>query len=151
MNEYVREYAKVERRALRRGRFLVTYAPWLVLLAAASIFGRVWTQTQAVRLVDEVTRMKAEERETLLAREERERRLVGLTTRERIADVAREELRMDYPTEGEVVFLPVPAAAQPAAAARPRRIAPRENGLVAFLRGRLQGLVNQDAYALSTM
>lgn len=151
MNEYVREYAKVERRARRRGSFLVTYAPWLVLLAAGSIFGRVWTQTQAVTLVEELARLKLEERETLLEQEERARALVGLATRQRIAHVARQRLGMDYPAQGEVVFLPVPAAAEPPAPARPRRIEPPENGLVAFLRGRLQGLVNQDAYALSTM
>jgi cell division protein FtsL len=151
MNEYVREYVKIETRARRRGNFLLTYGPWVLLLAAVSIFGRVWTQTQAVRLVEELTRLKQEERELNLAQEEHNRVLVRLTTRERIAQVARESLSMDYPAEGEVMFLAVPASPEPRKDARPRRLRQPESGLAGFLEEHLRGAVNQEAYALSTM
>jgi cell division protein FtsL len=151
MNEYVREYVKIESRARRRGNFALTYGPWVLLLAAASIFGRVWTQTQAVRLVEELTRLKQEERELTLAQDDHERALVRLSTRERIAQVARESLRMDYPAEGEVVFLPVAASPEPPEAEDPRHAALSERGLADFLKAQLRGAVNREAYALSTM
>jgi cell division protein FtsL len=151
MNEYVREYTAIESRARRRGNFLLTYAPWLLLLAAAAIFGRVWNQTQAVRLVDELSLLKAEEREQLLIKEEHQRALTRLTTRERIAQVAREQLGMGYPSEQEVVFLPVPAAAEKAVPAPRPRLEQPASGFEAFLKERLRGIVNREAYALSTM
>ena len=151
MNEYVREYAKIETRARRRGSFVLTYAPWVVLLAAGAIFGRVWNQTQAVRLVEELTRLKQEERELLLAQEDHQRELIRLTTRERISQVAREDLRMDYPAEQEIVFLPVAAATESPERPRARRLERPESGFVTFFKNRLRGIVNQDAYALGTM
>ena len=151
MNEYVREYAKIERRARRRGNFLLTYAPWLVLLAGGAIFGRVWNQTQAVRLVEELAELKQEERELLLAQEEHRRAIVALGTRERIADVARRDLEMDYPAEGDVVFLPVAGAPEAPDAPPARRLARPESGLAAFLKSRLRGAAHREAYALDTM
>ncbi len=151
MNEYVREYVKIETRARRRGNFVLTYGPWVLLLAAASIFGRVWTQTQAVRLVEELTRLKQEERELAVAQEDHKRALVRLSTRERIALMARESLHMDYPAEGEVLFLPVAASPEPGPDVRPRRLERPESGLASFLKEHLRGAVNQEAYALSTM
>jgi cell division protein FtsL len=151
MNEYVREYAKIEKRARRRGSFVLTYGPWVLLLVGGSIFGRVWTQTQAVRLVQELTRLKQQERELVLGQEEQKRALVSLTTRERIARVARTELEMDYPAEGEVVFLPVAASPEASAPLAPRRLDQPESGFAAFLKEHLRGVVNQEAYALSTM
>jgi hypothetical protein len=151
MNEYVREYAKIEKRARRRGNFLLTYAPWLVLLTAAAIFGRVWTQTQAVRLVEQLGELKQEERDLRLAREEHERALVRLTTRPRLARVARERLGMDYPDEQEVVFLPVAASPERVPPPAPPRAEPAESGFVAFLKSRLQGVVGGEAYALDAM
>jgi cell division protein FtsL len=151
MNEYVREYVKIETQARRRGNFLLTYGPWVLLLAALAIFGRVWTQTQALRLVEELTRLKQEERELTLAREEHKRVLVQLTTRERISAVAREDLHMEYPAEGEVTFLPVAVAPEPREEAVPRRLRRPESGLAGFVQEHLRGVVNQEAYALSTM
>lgn len=151
MNEYVREYTKIESRARRRGSFLLNYAPWLVLLTAAAIFGRVWNQAQAVRLVEELAELRQEEHELLLARAEHERALVRLSTRERLAQVARRELRMDYPSEREVVFLAVPAPPEPRERRMPRRVERPESGFAGFLKDRLRGVVHREAYALSTM
>ncbi|MBA2565405.1 MAG: septum formation initiator family protein [Gemmatimonadetes bacterium] len=151
MNEYVRAYTRIESRAERRGSFARLYAPWLVLLTAAAIFGRVWNQTQAVRLADELTRLQTEERELLQTREEHERALIGLTTRERIARVAREDLGMSYPSEQEIVFLAVPGNAAVAEQEAPRRVERPPGGFVEFLAERLRGVVNREAYALSTM
>ena len=151
MNEYVREYAKIENRARRRGSFLLTYAPWLVLLAVASIFGRVWNQTQAVRLLEELAALKAQERELLLVREDHERAVVRLTTRERVARLARRQLSMDYPAERDVVFLPVAGAPETPPRPAARRPARPETGFAAFLKSRLRGVVNREAYALGTM
>ncbi|MFN2431910.1 MAG: hypothetical protein ABR599_03670 [Gemmatimonadota bacterium] len=151
MNEYVREYAKVERRARRRGSFVLVYVPCLVLVAAAAIFGRVWTQTQAVARIEELTALQDEERELRLVQQEHGRALVGLTTRERLAGFARERLGMEYPAERDVVFLPVAGAPEAAEPLPPRRLEPPSSGLVAFVEEHLRGLVNRDAYALSTM
>jgi len=151
MNEYVREYVKIESRARRRGNFLLTYGPWVLLLAALSIFGRVWTQTQGVRLVEELTQLKQQERELALTLEEHERAVVQLTTRERISAVAREGLHMDYPAEGEVTFLPVAVPPEPRADAIPARLPRPASGLAGFVREHLRGVINQEAYALSTM
>jgi cell division protein FtsL len=151
MNEYVREYVKIETRARRRGSFVLTYGPWVLVVAAGSIFGRVWTQTQAVRLVEELAVLAREERELTLAEEEHKRARVALTTRERIAQVARQDLRMDYPDEAEVVFLPVDASPEAPEAPRPHRPRPPDGGLAAFLKEHLRGVVNQEAYALDTM
>lgn len=151
MNEYVREYAKIENRARRRGSFLLTYAPWIALLAALSIFGRVWSQTNAVRLVEEVARLSSEERELLLAQEEHKRTLVRLSSRERIASFARERLKMDYPGEEEVAFLPVAAPTETVEPPGPIRVERPEKSLMTFLERRLRGAVDQQAYARSSM
>jgi hypothetical protein len=151
MNEYAREYAKIELRARRRASFLLTYAPWIVLLTAGAIFGRVWSQTQALRLVEELASLKQEERELLLQRDEHERALVQLSTRARIAVVAREELGMEYPASTDVVLLPVAAPAEEHASAAPRRLERPATGLLAFLQDRLRGIVSRDAYAFGAM
>lgn len=151
MNEYAREYARIESRARRRGSFLLTYAPWIVLIAAGSIFGRVWNQTQAVRLIDELAGLKREERELLREREEHARSLVRLTTRERIAQVARDGLGMEYPAEDEIVFLPVAGGREVPPPAGPRRLDRPDEGILDFVRERLRGIVSQEAYALERM
>lgn len=150
MNEYVREYAKVERRARRRGSFLLVYAPWVVLLAGAAVFGRIWTQTQAVALVGELAALQAQARELATAQAEHQRTVVGLSTRGRLARIAREDLGMSYPDQREVVFLPVPGAGATEPAVEARRLAPEPGGLAARLQERLRGLVSRDAYALGT-
>lgn len=151
MNEYVREYAKVERRARRRGSFLLIYAPWLLVAAVGAIFGRVWTQTRAVELVEEVATLRAQERELQTTNDELGRSLVELTTRERVSRAARESLQMVYPREDQVVFLQVEAPPEPQERTQPRRLAPAPTGLAAFVRERVRGLVNRDAYALGAM
>jgi hypothetical protein len=147
MNEYARAYARVERRARRRGSFVLNYVPWLLALAAAAIFGRVWTQARAVELVEEIAALGAEERELALAGEDARRRLVALTTRERISREARERLGMTYPDESDVVFLPVAASPEPARRPQPGDPA-APPGLAGFLEERLRGLVSEEAYAL---
>lgn len=149
MNEYANAYARVERRARRRGSFVLNYVPWLLALAAAAIFGRVWTQARAVELVEEIAALSDEGRELSLAGEESRHRVVALTTRERIAREARTRLGMSYPDESDVVFLPVAASPEPAQRPTPGEPA-GPPGLAGFLEERLRGLVNEEAYALGT-
>ena len=122
-----------------------------MLLSALAIFGRVWNQTQAVRLVDELAALKKGERELVLEQEEQRRELLRLTTRERVAEVARHQLRMEYPTENEVVFLAVPGVAEAEVRSAPRRDSAPDEGFTAFFRKRLRGVVSREAYAISTM
>lgn len=107
MNVYVREYQKIENRTRRRDNFLLRYLPILLLLGAAVIVGKIYTQSVAIRWSHRLMEQKQKARDLEFQNEELTRSIAGLTTRERVASDASRELDMIVPTNDDVVWLPV--------------------------------------------
>lgn len=107
MNVYVQEYRKIERRARRRDSFFVRYLPVLLILAGATVVGKIYIQSWAIEWSHRVMERKAAARDLALRNEELERSIAALTTRDRVTQEAGETLGMVAPREEDIVWLPV--------------------------------------------
>ena len=150
MNVYVREYQKIEHRTRRRDSFALRYLPFLLLIAAAVVVGKIYVQSVALEWSRQVVAMQQEARDLELQNEDLVRSIAALTTRERVTRDAAGELGMIAPSGEEVVWLPVVEPSGGAAAATHARAADaKDRGVPAVVLGWVGGLWQEEALALT--
>jgi cell division protein FtsL len=89
-----------------RGRRILVVAGWLILLLS-SLSLVTWRQARGIELEQALRQVEMERAIAEAERLAAARRVEELRSRSRIVRVAREELGMHLPGEGDIVFLPV--------------------------------------------
>ncbi|HUO99976.1 MAG TPA: hypothetical protein VM737_00390 [Gemmatimonadota bacterium] len=107
MNVYVREYKKIEHRTRRRDSFVLRYLPALLLISGAVVVGKIYVQSVALRWSRDVVELRERTHDLELRNEDLARSIATLTTRERVARDAADELGMTTPSGSEVMWLTV--------------------------------------------
>lgn len=93
--------------AVRRPAWVRTFG-WIFLLLG-SLLLVTWRQTRGRQLEQQLSAIEQKHATAEAERVELVRRIEQLRSRARVVKVARERLGLHLPSDGEIVFLPVPA------------------------------------------